>query len=157
MVSYGCSAGAWSDTLTRINSNAAEVGPWVAKKIFGPWTGAPAIGLERRGEMVAGVIYENWNRRSVTCHIAVQGLLTPAYLAAIFHYPFVHLGCDKIIAPISEGNAESIKLVENMGFQEEACLHNAHPDGSLLLYTLERQKCRFIGERYGQRLKVLAA
>lgn len=143
--------------MTRINSCAAEVGPWVAKKIFGPWTGAPAIGLERSGVMVAGVIYENWNRRSVTCHIAVQGLMTPAYLAAIFHYPFVHLGCEKIIAPVSEGNAESIKLVRNMGFREEARLHDAHPDGSLLLFTMARQECRFIGARYGQRLAIAAA
>ncbi len=153
MAGYGHRAGAWGDPVTRINSCAEEVGPWVAKKIFGPWTGAPAIGLERRGEMVAGVIYENWNRRSVTCHIAVQGLMTPAYLAAIFHYPFVHLGCDKIIAPISEGNAESIELVRNMGFREEARLHDAHPDGSLLLFTMARHKCRFIGERYASRIK----
>ena len=102
--------------------------------------------------MIAGVLYENWNRRSVICHISVQGLMTPAYLAAIFHYPFVYLGCDKIIAPISEANAESIEFVTNLGFQEEARLLGAHPDGSLLLYTMERQKCRFIGERYGKRL-----
>ena len=138
--------------MKRINSNAAEVGPWVAKNIFGQWNGCPAIGLEHDGRMIAGVLYENWNRRSVTCHIAIQGLITPAYLAVIFHYPFVYLGCDKIIAPISESNAESIEFVTNLGFQEEARLLDAHPDGSLLLYTMERQKCRFIGERYGQRL-----
>ena len=107
--------------------------------------------------MIAGVLYENWNRRSVTCHIAIQGLITPTYLAAIFHYPFVYLGCDKIIAPISEANAESIEFVSNLGFQEEARLLDAHPDGSLLLYTMERQKCRFIGDRYGQRLAASTA
>ena len=143
--------------MTRINSCAAEVGPWVARKIFGPWNGSPAIGLERHGEIVAGVIYENWNRRSVTCHIAVQGLMTPAYLGAIFHYPFIYLGCDKILAPVSEGNEESIRFVENLGFQEEARLHDAHPDGSLLIFTMTKAACRFIGERYGQRYTVAAA
>ena len=143
--------------MTRINSCAAEVGPWVAKKIFGPWNGVPAIGLERRGELVAGVMYENWNRRSVTCHIAVQGLMTPAYLWAIFHYPFVHLGCDTIIAPVSEGNEESIRFVKNLGFQEQARLPDAHPDGSLLIYMMWRKDCRFIGARYGKRLAVAAA
>lgn len=143
--------------MTRINSNAAEVGPWVAARIFGAWNGTPAIGLERGGNMVAGVIYENWNRRSIMCHIAVQGLMTPAYLGAIFHYPFVYLGCDKIIAPVSEGNADSIKFVKKLGFQEEARLHDAHPDGSLLLFTMERHKCKFIGERYGQKFTITAS
>ena len=143
--------------MTRITSISADVGPWVARKIFGPWTGAPAIGLERGGEIVAGVIYENWNRRSVTCHIAVQGLMTPAYLAAIFHYPFVHLGCDKIIAPVAEGNEESIRFVRKLGFQEECRILDAHPDGSLLIFTMTRQECRFIGERYGKRLSIAAA
>ena len=143
--------------MTRINSCAAEVGPWVAKKIFGPWTGAPAIGLERHGEMVAGVIYENWNRRSVTCHIAVQGLMTPAYLGAIFHYPFIHLGVDKIIAPVAEGNDESIRLVLKMGFREESKIEDAHPDGALLLYTMKRDQCRFLGDRYGQRFSISTA
>lgn len=143
--------------MSRIVSRAEEVGPWVAKKIFGPWRGDPAIGLERGGEMVAGVIYENWNRRSVTCHIAVQGLLTPAYLAAIFHYPFVHLGCDKIIAPVAEGNAESIRFVRNLGFREEARITDAHPDGDLILFTMRRDKCRFIGERYAAKIRVATA
>jgi len=35
-----------------------------------------AIGLARGKEVIAGVIYENWNRRSVTCHIAIAGPLT---------------------------------------------------------------------------------
>ena len=144
--------------MRRINSCAEEVGPWVAKKIFGPWRGDPAIGLHATdGAMVAGVIYENWNRRSVTCHIAVEGLLTPAYLGAIFHYPFVHLGVEKIICPIAESNEESIRLCRKLGFQEEARILDAHPDGSLLLYTMSRDKCRFIGERYGKRFTARAA
>ena len=143
--------------MSRIVSNAEQVGPWVAKKIFGPWTGCPAIGLERDGRMVAGVLYENWNRRSVTCHIAIEGLMTPAYLGAIFHYPFVHLGCEKIIAPIAEGNEESIRFVTNLGFTEEARLLDAHPDGALILFTMERNACRYLGERYGKRFSVAAA
>lgn len=143
--------------MVSIISKPEIVGPWVAKKIFGPWNGSPAIGLQRMGEMVAGVIYENWNRRSITCHIAVEGLMTPTYLAAIFHYPFVHLGCEKIICPVSEGNKESIRLVTKMGFTREATLGDAHPDGDLYLYTMKSADCRFTGERYGKRLAITAA
>lgn len=144
----------WGYSLKHINSNAEEVGPWVARNVFGSWTGCPAIGLEHDGRMIAGVLYENWNRRSIVCHVAVQGLLTPAYLAAIFHYPFVYLGCEKIIAPVSEGNLESIRFISKLGFQEEARLLDAHPEGSLLIFTMSRQSCRFLGERYGQRFTI---
>lgn len=83
--------------------------------------------------------------------------MTPAYLAAIFHYPFVYLGVDKIIAPIAESNEDSVKFVKNLGFTCEATLSEAHPDGAILLFTMKREACRFIGERYGQRFTVAAA
>lgn len=145
--------------MVRIISDGTIAGPWTAKKLFSNFNAAAsrAIGLEREGRIVAGVIYEGWNGRSVVCHIAIEGLMTPAYLAAIFHYPFLHLGADKIIAPVAEGNRESIRLVEKLGFRKEAQLLDAHPDGSLLLYTMSAKDCRFIGARYGQRLAFAAA
>lgn len=135
--------------MTEILSDKVIVGPWVARRVGLVWNPATAtaIGLARRDEMIAGVIYEGWNGASFSCHIAVEGLMTPRYLSAIFHYPFVHCGARKIIAPVSESNARSIRFVQKLGFRKEAQLLDAHPDGSLLLYTMEREKCRFIEER----------
>ncbi len=79
--------------------------------------------------------------------------MTPAYLAAIFHYPFVHCGASKIIAPVAESNDESIKFVTKLGFRLEHRLLDAHPDGSILLYSMKRDQCRFIGERYGKSIR----
>ena len=140
-----------------IVSNKDRVAPWVAKKLFARFNADEAIGLERHGEMVAGVVYENWNGASFVCHIVVEGLLTPAYLAAIFHYPFVHCGAEKIICPVAESNEDSIRFCKKLGFREEARLLDAHPDGSLLLLTIKPEACRFIGEKYGQKLTIAAA
>lgn len=139
--------------MTAILSNKIIVGPWVARRTGVDWNPAcaEAIGLVRRDEMVAGVIYTGWNRASFTCHIAVDGLMTPAYLRAIFHYPFEHCGARKIIAPIVESNRRSIRFVEKLGFRKEAQLLDAHPEGSILLYTMSRDQCRFLGECHGQR------
>lgn len=130
-----------------------RVGPWVADRINGQFTpeNSAAIGLES-GQMVAGVIYENWNRASVVCHIAVEGLLTPRYMAAIFDYPFNVLGVRKIIVPVADSNLKSINFVCKLGFRKEAQLLDAHPDGSLGLFTMNREQCKFIGERYGKKL-----
>ena len=142
--------------MSRITNDKMRVGPWVGKKAFLQFTpdASEALGLERAGEIVAGVIYTGWNGRSIVCHVAVEGLMTPAYLAAIFHYPFVHCGAQKIIAPVSEANAEIARFVRKLGFSEEARIADAHPDGALVMYTMGRAACRFIGERYAKRLKV---
>jgi len=128
-----------------------DVARWVYKALHSCCDeGAEGIGLEKDGALVAGVAYENWNGRSIVCHIVIEGRITRYYLYAIFHYPFEYLGCDKIVVPIAQSNGESIKLVENMGFEREATLCDAHPDGDIYLYSMKRQNCRFLGERYGK-------
>lgn len=135
-----------------------KVGHWVAKKVFGSYNEAnsQAIGLERNGVPVAGVIYENWNKKSIVCHIAIDGRINSRFLWSIFHYPFKFIGVEKIIAPIAESNREARKLVCKMGFTEEARLLDAHPDGDLIFFTMTPDRCRFIGEKYGQRFAVAA-
>ena len=142
--------------MKRIVSSIERVTPWVEKKLDARMHPDEAIGLERDGQMIAGVVYEGWNGASFVCHIAVEGLMTPAYLAAIFHYPFVHCEAKKIFAPVAESNEKSKAFVENLGFRFEHRLLDAHPDGSILLYSMKRDQCRFIGEKYGQEIRLAA-
>lgn len=136
-----------------------KVGFWVADKIDGGYFAerSEAIGLEIDGELVAGVIYENWNHRSIFCHIAFLGRITPTFIAAVFHYPFEVCDVDKIIAPIRGDNRKAIDLVKKMGFSEEARIKDATPTGDLTFYTLARESCRFLGDRYGKKLASTAA
>ena len=133
-----------------------QVGEWVAKRIQGGYFAerSNALGLERDGEIVAGVIYQDWNHKSIVCHIAVDGRLTPAFLAAICDYPFNVCQVDKIIVPVASENANSKDFVEKFGFTEEARIKEAHPDGDIILYTLTRDNCRYLGERYVHRMTV---
>lgn len=127
-----------------------EVAPWVCRKLSARLNADEAIGLERDGEMIAGVVYESWNGASFVCHIAVVGLMTQLYLEAIFHYPFVHCGAKKIFAPIPESNEKSKRFVEKLGFRLEHRSLDAHPDGAILLYSMRRDQCVFIGEGNGK-------
>lgn len=63
-----------------------EVGRWVAMQMNGSFSGdtATAIGLEKDGELVAGIMYENWNGRSLMAHIAITGQINRSYIGAIF-------------------------------------------------------------------------
>jgi len=101
------------------------------------------------GVIVAGVIYENWNRASIFCHIAIEGRMTKAYLKAIFDYPFNACNVKKIIVPVVSNHVKSIKLVTNMGFTEEARIVDGSQDGDIIFLTMTRENCRFLGVRYG--------
>jgi RimJ/RimL family protein N-acetyltransferase len=116
-----------------------------------------AIGLFQGGKTVAGVVYENFNGQSVVCHICVKGRMTPAYLAAIFDYAFNVCDVNKIIAPVSSGNVRAQKVVRKMGFTEEARLKDADTDGDIVLLTMTRDACRFLGDRYGKKIPETAS
>lgn len=128
------------------------VGPWIAKELDMIWTpeNSTTIGWVEDGELVAGVWYEDYNKKSVTCHIVLKKHLNKQYLATIFDYPFIQLGVSKIIGPVKSTNQKSINLVTKFGFKEEARLLDAFPDSDLIFFVMNKDDCRFLGERYGK-------
>ena len=138
--------------------NGPHVGLWVGERMEGifPAERSVAIGLEKDGQLVAGTVYENWNGRSVMCHIAWERV-TPTYVAAVYDYAYNVCGVDKIIGPISSNHTRALRLVRKMGFSEEARLKDAAPDGDIVLMTLTPERCRFLEPRYGQKISSTAA
>lgn len=134
------------------------VGHWVAGKLGGRYhAGASwAIGLRRGLFLCAGVIFENWNRRSITCHIAVnravEGAVTRRFLWAIGDYAFGQCGVEKVIGPVGSANTAAIEFDKRLGFIEEARIRDAHPDGDLVLLTVTRDTYRYRDDRYGQQV-----
>ena len=133
--------------------NGVDVGNWVAERLeTGFFAGrSAAIGLVKDGEIVAGVIYENWNYCSIVAHMVVEGRLNRSFVSAIFDYAYNTCGVHKVICPVYSENYKSRKLVEKMGFVEEARLSDCQPNGDIVLYTLKRVDCRFLEDRYGQK------
>lgn len=130
-----------------------EVGHWVAAQTDAGYfeQRSGAIGLVRDGKIVAGVIYENWNGRSVVCHIAITGQVNRSFLRTVCGYAFEGLGADKVIGPIASSNVKSIKVAKTLGFTEEARITNAAPGGDVILFTMTAEQCRFLGDGNGKR------
>lgn len=127
------------------------IGRWVALQAGGVFSEATstAIGLQKpNGKILAGVIYENWNKRSVVAHMAVTGRLTRAFVGAIFRYAYEQCGVNKVILPVSSANAKSMRLVNHLGFTEEARIRDADPGGDIIIYTLKKSDCRFLGKEF---------
>lgn len=131
---------------------------WVSARalvIFGP--ACRGIGLERDGKIIAGVVYENWNKRNVFVHQAIEGRLTRQYLWTICDYPFNQLKVERVTGMIPQGNPKAATAAEKIGFKLETVLKDAHPSGDILIYVLRRNTCRWLNENLHKIRMAMAA
>jgi len=127
------------------------LGPFIAQKLNMVWTPENSSTIGWVTDQIESVVwYEDFNQKSVTCHIYLEKGLNKQYLSTIFDYPFVQLGVDKIVCPVVSSNDKSIEFVKKLGFEEQARLLDVFPTGDLLFFVMSKDKCRFLGERYGK-------
>lgn len=128
--------------------DADSIGPWMASRIDGmtyyPGT-STGIARVKDGQIVAAALYEGHNGPNVFAHIAVEpGGMNRQFLSLIFDYPFNQLGVKRITGVVPSSNKAAQRLDEHLGFELEANLAGAHPDGDLLIYKMTADKCRWL-------------
>lgn len=128
-------------------TNDQRVGDWVAAKVGGRFIEGHVIGLLRDERIIAGTVYDRHNGASIQMHTAIAGRPTYEWYWFCFYYPFVQLRLRKVIAPVSSGNPAAVGFVLNVGFQLEARIANAYPNGDLLAFTMTPNQCRFLEKR----------
>lgn len=133
--------------------NADLIGPWVVKRAGGDYVPgtATAIGRIRERKIIGGILYEDYNGANVLCHIASEGYhwLNRTFLFQIFDYPFRQLGVKRMTAPVASVNRKARRFVERLGFEAEAVLKDAHPEGDIIIYCMRRENCRWLELRHG--------
>lgn len=139
---------------TVIYGQDERVCKWVADKVSeSDFLLARAIGLEEDGELIAGVVYENYTGKNITMHVAAvpgKRWLNREFLFRSFAYPFLQLGCNRVTGLVKEDNHDARKFDEHLGFKKEGLLRKACDDGSdLILYGMLKEECRWIGNRNG--------
>lgn len=123
------------------------VGAWVCERTGGIYTpgDSRAFGLRRGDQLVAGVVFDNYNGRSIAMHVAGEGKwFDREYARVCFDYAFRQLRVKKILGFVSEGNTRARKFDEHIGFREEARIADAGIDGDLLVYTMTKDECRWL-------------
>lgn len=134
--------------MQQIISNPARVWAYVREQLPVPATsGMKGIGLERDGELIAGVLYEGWNGQNVWMHVATSPgkKWTLEFLRYAFHYPFMELGCKRVSGYVEASNKAAQRFDEHLGFQREAVLRGAASDGGdVILYVMWREECRYV-------------
>lgn len=112
-----------------------------------PWWKKAAIGIERGGELLAGVVFENWTDRSVEAHIAAlpgRRWARPDFFAVCFRYAFLQLDVEIMYAHVRASNIDCCRLVEHLGFREVVILEGAAVRDDLIIYAIRRSECRYL-------------
>jgi RimJ/RimL family protein N-acetyltransferase len=94
--------------------------------------GMQGIGLERDGDLVAGIIYEGFNKQSIWAHIAAEPgsqWLNKEYLRFCTLYAFEQCGVKMILGYMDAGNTQALRFATHLGFKEEARISEAAQDG----------------------------
>jgi len=101
------------------------------------------FGLERDGEIVAGVVFDHYNGSSIAAHIAIKNkfCLTKEFLQVCFSYAFDEAQVIKILGFVVSTNHDARRFNEHLGFVLEGSLEGAAPGGDLLIYTMTRDQC----------------
>jgi len=126
-----------------------RIGKWVSKRTGTKWwCQHAAIGFEKDGALVAGIVYDNFNGKNIFAHIAAvpnKRWLTKAFLRYMCHYPFNELKVNRVTGMIPSTNKASIRFVEKLGAELETTLKDAHPKGDLLVYRMIKKNCKYLG------------
>ncbi len=135
----------------------AGVGEWVVQRAGGFWFPgrAATLGLKLRGQLIAGILYEDYNGANISMHVAAEPKahwMTRKFMYAIFAYPFLQLGCNRVTAVVAESNTVCCRTLLHVGYKVEAVLKDAHPDGNLLMFVMFKADCRWLNPKYAKEL-----
>lgn len=102
---------------------ARFVGERVGRVIVPPFT---VMGIERNGEIVAGVIFNHYEVTDVHVTIAGRGW-TRGFLAEVGHYVFGALRCERITVVTEQ--PEVVRIAERLGGEIEGLMRNHFGQG----------------------------
>lgn len=136
---------------TVIYGNEDRLLPWARDQIgLGPFRrDAYSMGLEKNGELVAVVVFDNFSSCDCNMHIASDGTghwMNKSLLLAAFAYPFTQLGLRRVTGMVPAKNIVALEFDKNLGFEVEGRCRHALPDDDIVVLGLLRENCRFVSK-----------
>jgi RimJ/RimL family protein N-acetyltransferase len=110
-----------------------RVGAWVAEEVVqrSEWGSFYSMGAEIDGQLVSGIVFNNFNEYNATCHIAVSkpNKLFLELLDHAFVYAFEGCGLKRLTGLVEADNSKALKLDEHIGFVKEGIMKQAGSEG----------------------------
>lgn len=103
------------------------------------------IGNVCEGQIKGVVGFDNWNGASMQIHVAGEGnWVTRDFLRIVFAYVFQECKAKVLIGLVDVGNLPLIRFNRHLGFKVEHIIADAHPSGSLVVFTMRPWECRYL-------------
>ena len=121
--------------------DSPEITEWAAQRLFNIgmeyWGPCRSIGQFLEGKIISAVIYNNFERRPdntvYCCEMSVASIdkrwANKPYLKAIFAYPFIQLGLERVQIRTSIHNEGANSLVSRLGYIKEGKHRSAFWNG----------------------------
>lgn len=81
------------------------------------FTANAALGMHKDGQIIAGVVFDNYTGRNIFMHVAGIGRhwLTREFLWMGFDYPFNQLGLERVSGLVTETNTAAMTFDKHLG------------------------------------------
>lgn len=113
---------------------------------------AYTLGLERDGQIIAAVVFDNFSDVDCNIHIASDGSrawLSKEFLASTFAYVFIQLGFPRVTGLVEADNEDALKFDEHLGFVREGYHPKAGSNGGdMISLGMLRENCRWIPKQH---------
>ena len=105
-----------------------------------------SLGFTVGAKLIAGAAF--FRENGVNCEVAFASedprWLNREKLRLLFEYPFHQLKLRRLTAIADSTNHASLKLIEALGFEHEATLLRAAPNGDLIVYRMFEDLCPWL-------------
>lgn len=107
------------------------------------------VSRTRGGNLLGGVIYQDYRVRSVTVHVAswTADWLSRDLLWTIFTYPFDMLKVEQVLGIVASTNTRALDFDLRIGFKEVTRVPDVVPGGDLVVLSMRREDCRWLNWR----------
>lgn len=134
---------------TLIYGNESALLPWAQERLCVQFRrDAYSIGLEKDGQIVAVVVFDNFSDVDCNIHIASDGTkawMSKGLLVTTFAYVFLQLGLARVTGLVDAGNADALSFDEHIGFVREGYHPKAGSNGGdMISLGMLRENCRWI-------------
>lgn len=130
-----------------------RVSSWVAEQVdqAASWGDCYAMGAEVKGELVGGIVFNNFNLSNATCHIAVSkpNRLFLEMLDHAYVYAFGQCKLKRLTGLVASDNLKALKLDKHIGFIEEGVMRQAGNQGQDIITLVMWPDNYYRGQKHG--------
>lgn len=134
-----------------IHLDNTEHGYAIADKVGRPYMPRfdRCVSRTRKGNLVGGVIYQDYRHRSICVHVASwsPGWLSRDLLWTIFTYPFDMLKVEQVLGLVPSTNKHALQFDLKIGFKEILRIPEIVPNGDLVILSMRRKDCKWLDWR----------